>query len=807
MSQNNGTITARALTVTAQTNTKTYDANTSAAATPTITGGTLQGSDTANFIETYGTKNAGTGKTLTPSGTVNDGNGGNNYSYTFVNDTTGVINQRALTVTAQTNTKTYDATTSAAATPSITTGTLQGSDTANFSETYGTKNVGTGKTLTPSGTVNDGNSGNNYSYTFVNDITGVINARAITVTAAANSKTYDANTSAVTAPNVSGLQGTDTANFIETYDTKNVGTGKTLTPSGTVSDGNSGNNYTYTFVPQNNGTITARALTVTAQTNTKTYDANTSAAATPTITSGTLQGSDSANFSEVYANANAGSGKTLIPSGTVTDGNSGNNYSYTFANDTTGVINQRALTVTAQTNTKTYDANTSAAATPQITSGTLQGSDTANFSETYGTKNVGTGKTLTPSGTVNDGNSGNNYSYTFVNDTTGVINQRALTVTAQTNTKTYDSTTSAAATPQITSGALQGSDTANFIETYGTKNAGTGKTLTPSGTVNDGNGGNNYSYTFVNDTTGVINQRAITVTAQTNTKTYDSTTSAAATPSITSGALQGSDTANFSEVYANANAGSGKTLIPSGTVSDGNSGNNYPYTFVNDTTGVINQRALTVTAAANTKTYDANTSAAATPTITSGTLQGSDSANFSEVYANTNAGTGKTLIPSGSVTDGNGGANYSYTFVNSTNGVINQRALTVTAQTNTKTYDANTQRRRDPEHHRDAAGERHRQLQRDVRHKNVGTGKTLTPSGTVSDGNSGNNYSYTFVNDTTGVINQRALTVTAAANTKTYDANTSAAATPTITSGRCRAATPRTSARSMPTRTPAPARP
>src|SRR5204862_4120646 len=123
---------------------------------------------------------------LTASGTVTDGNGGNNYTYTFVTDTTGVITARALTVTAATNTKTYDATTSAAATPTITSGVLQGTDTANFTEVYGNKNVGTGKTLTPSGTVNDGNAGANYAYAFVNNATGVINARGLTVTAATN---------------------------------------------------------------------------------------------------------------------------------------------------------------------------------------------------------------------------------------------------------------------------------------------------------------------------------------------------------------------------------------------------------------------------------------------------------------------------------------------------------------------------------------------------------------------------------------------------------------------------------------------
>ena len=42
---------------------------------------------------------------------------------------------------------------------------------------------------------------------------------------------------------------------------------------------------------------------------------------------------------------------------------------------------------------------------------------------------------------------------------------------------------------------------------------GTSKTLTPAGSVSDGNGGNNYTVTFVTDTTGVITARAITVTA------------------------------------------------------------------------------------------------------------------------------------------------------------------------------------------------------------------------------------------------------------------------------------------------------
>ncbi len=57
----------------------------------------------------------------------------------------------------------------------------------------------------------------------------------------------------------------------------------------------------------------------------------------------------------------------------------------------------------------------------------------------------------------------------------------------------------------------------------------------PAAIVNDGNGGNNYTYTFVT-AAGTINQLAITVTAATDTKTYDGTTTSVGMPTITTGA-------------------------------------------------------------------------------------------------------------------------------------------------------------------------------------------------------------------------------------------------------------------------------
>src|SRR5437764_951543 len=194
---------------------------------------------------------------------------------------------------------------------------------------------------------------------------------------------------------------------------------------------------------------------------------------------------------------------------------------------------------------------------------------------------------------------------------TRVFSLFPYTTLFRSNTKTYDSTTSAAAVPVVV--GLVGSDTVTGkAETYDTANAGAGKTLSvPTRRASDLNSGANYTVTTVADTTGVISAKALTITAQTNSKTYDSTTSAAAVPVVVG--LVGSDTVTGkAETYDTANAGAGKTLSVSAyTVNDGNSGGNYTVTTVNDTTGVISAKALTITAQTNTKTYDSTTSAAA----------------------------------------------------------------------------------------------------------------------------------------------------------------------------------------------------
>jgi hypothetical protein len=105
----------------------------------------------------------------------------------------------------------------------------------------------------------------------------------------------------------------------------------------------------------------------------------------------------------------------------VNDGNGGQNYAVTFLR-AGGTITPAPLTITAVTNSKIYDGNTSAAAVPTVV-GLFAPDTVTGLAETYDTPNVGSAKTLSvvSTYTVNDGNGGNNYIVTAVANKTGVI--------------------------------------------------------------------------------------------------------------------------------------------------------------------------------------------------------------------------------------------------------------------------------------------------------------------------------------------------------------------------------------------------
>jgi autotransporter-associated beta strand protein len=217
-----------------------------------------------------------------------------------------------------------------------------------------------------------------------------------------------------------------------TYNSKDVLTATTVTFSGLSLNLAQAANYTITGTTP--AAITPKALTVASPVvTTKAYDATTAATVTGTLQPPEPPGTGSVadgkpyvgdfvglGLSAAFTNKNVGTNMTMNWSGSSLGGADVADYSLTLPT-ATGTIIPTNITVTAQTNTKLYDGNASAAAMPTVTLGSIQPGDAGNFTETYDTANVGTGKTLTPAGTVTDGNGGANYSITFVNDLTGVI--------------------------------------------------------------------------------------------------------------------------------------------------------------------------------------------------------------------------------------------------------------------------------------------------------------------------------------------------------------------------------------------------
>ena len=286
----------------------------------------------------------------------------------------------------------------------------------------------------------------------------------------ASDKVYDSTTTATLNPDGATLVGVvngdsvtlntgGAAGIFASYD---ANTNITVQVSGLTISGTQAGDYTLTQ-PTTSANITPAPLTVTGiMAANKVYDGGTTATldTTSALLSGVVDHEDvtldATGATGAFADKNVAGNIVVQVSGlTITGAAIGN---YTLAQPTTTAnIMARAITVTAVTDTKVYDGTTTSAATPAITVGTLAPGDTANFTEAFGNKNVGTGKTLTPSGSVSDGNSGNNYAVTFAKNRTGVITARAVTVTADAKTKLFGQA-DPALTYKVTTGSLVAGD-------------------------------------------------------------------------------------------------------------------------------------------------------------------------------------------------------------------------------------------------------------------------------------------------------------------------------------------------------------
>ncbi|MFT3751370.1 MAG: YDG domain-containing protein [Paludibacter sp.] len=132
----------------------------------------------------------------------------------------------------------------------------------------------------------------------------------------------------------------------------------------------------------------------------------------------------SGSASGVFADKNAGDAKTIIASGFSLSGTAADNYTLTQPSDIKADITKATVTVTANTDSKTYDGTANSAVSPSVVGIIAPDVASTDPIQVFADPNAGTEKTITASGlAINDGNSGNNYNISYVNKTTGIINK------------------------------------------------------------------------------------------------------------------------------------------------------------------------------------------------------------------------------------------------------------------------------------------------------------------------------------------------------------------------------------------------
>ena len=827
-------ITPASLSITTSNVTKTYDGGLSALGSATVASGTLFGSDTLSGGSfAFTNKNAGTGnKTVTVAGvTVSDGNSGSNYTVSYVSNTTSTINTATISaitgITA--SDKTYDATRTATLDTSGASFTGRiGSDVLTVtgaSGLFADKNYGTGKTVTISGLTLGGTDAGNYTLASSTATTTASIAKALLSISGitASNKTYDGtttdslnNANASVTPLGSDAVSLVTTGASGTFASKNIGTAKTVTASGYTLTGTDAGNYTLVQPTGLSADITPALLSITTSNVTKTYDGGISATGTATVASGTLFSGDTLSGGTfAFTDKNAGTGnKTVTVAGvTVSDSNSGANYTVSYVANTTSTINKATISaITGITaSDKTYDAARTATLDTSGASFTGRiGSDVLTVigaSGLFADKNYGTGKTVSISGLTLGGTDSGNYTLaSSTATTTASITKASLSISGITAAnKTYDGTTTASFNAASASVTPLGSDVISLVITgasgsFADKNAGNGKTVTASGFTITGTDAGNYTLVQPTGLSANITAASLSITTSNVTKTYDGGLSALGSATVASGTLFGSDTLSGGTfAFTNKNAGTGnKTVTVSGvTVSDGNSGGNYTVSYVSNTTSTINTATISAITGitASDKTYDAARTATIDTSGASFTGKiGSDVltvAGASGLFADKNYGTGKTVAISGLTLGGTDAGNYTLaSSTATTTASIAKASLSITGLiASNKTYDGTTAASFD------TTGTSITPLGSDVvslvttgasgsfANRNAGTGKAVTASGFTITGTDAANYTLVQPTGLSADITPALLSITTSNVTKTYDGGLSAAGTAMLASG------------------------
>jgi len=651
-----------------------------------------------------------------------------------------------------------------------------------------------------------GNANYNAATTVTKTLT--VNKKNITLTLNAApliTRVYDNTTTATLAAgnyNLVGKVGADvvTATGTASYDTADIGTGKTITVNTFVLAGVQKDNYNLTTTTATTtGNITKLDISGNFTANNKVYDGTTAASILTRSLTGVIP-ADAANVtltggSATFGTADVANGKMVTSTGMTLSGTKAGNYNLTGVATTTADITKLDISGTFTASDKTYDGNATATVSGRNLIGLLPGDIGAvtlsGGTAAFNNETVGTGKTVTSTGMSLTGTKAGNYNLTGVATTTASISKLNVTGVFTADNKTYDGTTSANILTRSLAGVLA-ADVADVTltggtATFATATVGAGKTVTSTGMTLGGAKAGNYNLTGVGTASADITGLTLTGNFTVGNKVYDGTTTASVLTRTLTGVLP-ADAADVTltggaATFGTADVANGKTVTAAGMTLGGTKAANYTLSGVNTATANITAKDITGNFTAGNKAYDGTNTATILSRTLTGVLAG-DVANVSgtggtATFNNENAGIGKTVTATGITLTGTKAGNYNLTTISTTTADITGLALTGSFTADNKVYDGTTvasvlTRSLTGVLPADAADVSLTGGTATFGTADVGTGKTVTAAGMTLGGTKAGNYTLTSVSTATANITQKDITGTITASNKIYDGTISA---------------------------------
>ncbi|MGI6237097.1 MAG: beta strand repeat-containing protein, partial [Candidatus Excrementavichristensenella sp.] len=515
----------KAVTITTGSDSKAYDGTALTEGTATIAG-----------LVT------GESVTLTATGSQTEvGSSDNTYAIEWdnakasnytVTDNLGTLtvttNAAAVTLTAPSASKTYDGTALTKAT-GVTASGLPAGFTIEATASGSQTDAGSSANVVDDGYVIKDADGNDKTANFTNVTTVpgtlTVNRKAVTITTGSDSKAYDGTALTNATAGIEGLVDGETVTLTATGSQTEVGSSDNTYDI--EWDNASASNYTVT---NNLGTLTvttsAATVTLTAPSDSKTYDGTALTKATVVTASGLPTGF-TVEATASGSQTDAGSSANVVNDGYVIKDADGNDKTANFTNVTkvpgTLTVNRKAVTITTGSDSKAYD-------------GTALTEGTATIAGLV----TGESVTLTATGSQTEvGSSDNTYdiewdnakasNYTVTNNLgtlTITENAAAVTLTAPSDSKTYDGTALTKATV-VTASGLPDDFTIEATASGSQTDAGSSANVVNDGYVIKDANGNDKTANFTNVTkvngTLTVNPRQVTLTSATASKVYDGT--------------------------------------------------------------------------------------------------------------------------------------------------------------------------------------------------------------------------------------------------------------------------------------------